>query len=661
MQHYLMAIVVIVVGGLTAWFTGRLRPLSAAAGMVSCVVGAVMAFVPVVQTLIYGIDAGLYQLNLPLGLATLRLDHVSAFFSLPVLILGAISAVYAAAINYHDRNESGSYWFFYNLLFATMLLLVVSANAAVFLMAWEIMSVAAFFLIIHRDEIASARMAGWRFLVASHIGTAALFLLFAMLSAGSGSFEFASFTAAKIPSGSASVIFFLALFGFGVKVGMLALHVWLPDSYTYADAHVSALLSGAMSKMGFYGLVRVMMFLADYQSAWGWALLTAGLLTGVYALIMALAQQDMKKVIAYSSMENAGIILMGLGCGVLAGVWKQPVLAFAAFAGAFLHIFNHSVCKGLLFLGSGAIYYGVGTRKLELMGGLARKMPFTAVTFGIGAAAIAGLPPFNNFYSEFMIFLAGLQAAKAGSAAALLLSGTILAGLGLIGGLAMACFARTFGLFFLGASRNEKRNAPEEVNTFVKIPLGILVFIIFASSLAAPWLLYPVGKVVAAIGAPAGLVFSAADVLVVAGPVRSIMGFSLCLILLAVSGWLLKCRFFSAGDVYGRCTWDCGFAAPDARIQYTSSSFSQPVVEVFSSVARPFRHGEPVSGLFPQKASFRTETQDSLLRYLHFPLFGLINRGMVPLRKLQHGRLHLYICYIAIVLLVLLLWKVVAA
>lgn len=656
-----MAILVIVVGGFIAWVTGRLKPLAATAGALSCVVGGIMAFIPVVRSLIYSVDAGVYSLNLPLGVASLRLDNLSAFFSLPVLILGAISAVYAAAINFHDRNDSGSFWFFYNLLFGTMLLLIVSANAVIFLMAWEIMSVAAFFLIVHRDEIASARMAGWRFFVASHIGTAALFVLFALLSASSGSFEFSSFVTMPVTYGSASVIFFLALFGFGVKVGMLALHVWLPDAYTYADAHVSAVLSGAMSKMGFYGLVRVMMFLSSYQSIWGWVLLVGGLLTGVYALIMALAQQDMKKVIAYSSMENAGIILMGFGCGVLASVWKQPTLAFAAFAGSLLHILNHAVCKGLLFLGSGAVYYGIGTRKLELMGGLARHMPFTAVAFGVGAAAIAGLPPFNSFFSEFLIFLAGLQAAKIGTSSSLLLAGFLLAGLGLIGGLAMTCFARTFGLVFLGASRNEKKSEPRKVQMLVKIALAILVFLIFAIAATAPWLLYPVGKVVAMIGASSGLFFSPDDVLAVAGPIRSIMGFSLCLILLVVLGWLLRYKFFSSGDVYDRCTWDCGFAAPDARIQYTSSSFSQPAIEVFSSVARPFRHGEEVNGLFPQRASFRTETSDALLRYLHFPFFGLIDRFMVPLRKLQHGRLHLYICYIAIVLLALLLWKVVAA
>ncbi len=661
MQHYLMAILIISGGGALAWLTGRLRALSAIVGALSCLTGGGMAFVAVIRSLFMGQSTESYLLNLPLGQATLQLDQVSAFFSLPVIFLGSLAAIYAAATFHHDKYEGGGYWFFYNLLLASMLTLLASGNAVLFLMAWEIMSVAAFFLITHRDEIASARNAGWRFFVASHVGTAGLFILFALLSAGAGSFEFSRFASTPITYGSASIIFFLALFGFGVKVGLLPLHVWLPDSYTFADAHVSAILSGAMSKMGFYGLIRVMMFLPVMEESWGWAMAIGGLLTGIFAMVTALAQHDLKKVISYSSMENAGIILMALGCAVLANIWKQPAMAFAALAGALMHILNHATCKGLLFLGSGAVYFGTGTRKLEAMGGLAKSMPYTAFAFGIGSAAIAGLPPFNNFVSEFLIFLAGLKAATVGSSSALLLAGIILTGLGLIGGLAVACFARTFGLVFLGASRSDKKTEPQEILPMVRLPLAIMVFTIFAASLLSPWLLLPVARVAADIGAASGLIFSPADVLVSAMPLQAISVFSLALLVLVAGGWLLRKKFFSKGDVDERGTWDCGFASPDARIQYTSSSFSQPTSEVFSSIVRPYRHGEKVNGLFPQHASFRTDAPDSLLRYLFIPLFGFIDRMMVPLRALQHGRLHLYICYVAIVLLALLIWKVVAA
>jgi formate hydrogenlyase subunit 3/multisubunit Na+/H+ antiporter MnhD subunit len=660
MQHYLIAIVLIFCSGILAFLTGRRKWLASVAGSGGCIIGAAVFATDAVSVLSGNLVAD-SLLVFPLGIATLRLDALSAFFSLPVLLVCSVAAFYAAAVSRHEKQDLGGFWFFFNLLFAAMLLLIVSANAFTFLSAWEVMSVAAFFLITHRDEIFTARSAGWKFLVASHIGTAGLFILFAVLANNAGSLEFADFSNAALPAGTGTIIFFLGLFGFGVKGGLLPLHVWLPDSYTYSDAHVSAVLSGAMSKMGFYGLIRVIMFLPATEETWGWTLAVGGLITGIFALITGMAQLDLKKVIAYSSMENAGIILVALGAGVLAMTWKQPVIVFAAFAGALLHVLNHAVCKGLLFLGSGSIYWGIGTRKLEAMGGLAGKMPFTALTFGIASAAIAGLPPFNSFISEFVIFTAGLEAATIKSSSALVLSAIIMVGLALIGGLAAACFARTFGLVFLGASRSEKKHEPEEVHGLVKIPMLVLLVAIVCLAFGSPWLINTVARVAGCVCAPAGFDFSAGnEAAALAEPLKVIAAISLALVLLVIGGWLVRRRFFSAGDENERCTWDCGFAAPDARIQYTSSSFSQPLVETFSAVIRPYRHGEKVSGLFPQHASFRTDSPDSLLRYWFTPLFGLVDRILLPLRALQHGRLHLYICYVAITLLFLLIWKVVS-
>lgn len=660
MQNYLLAILLIFSGGIFAFLTGRNRLISSLTGAIACIAGSGLALWKALSTLLGGMDSGSFLLNLPLGSATLKLDVVSAFFVLPVVLIGSLSALHFAAVSRHEKLDVGSAWFFFNLLVASMLLLLCSANAVMFLMAWEIMSVAAFFLIIYRDEIATARSAGWRFLVASHIGTAGLFLLFAILASGAGSLEFSQFLSANLNPSMASAIFFLALFGFGVKVGLFPLHVWLPDSYTFADAHVSAILSAAMSKMGFYGLIRVLMFLPVYSESWGWVLLLSGLLTGLFALIIGLAQLDLKRVIAYSSMENAGIILMALGAAVLAVVWQQPLIAFLAFTGALMHIFNHSVCKGLLFFGSGAIFWGMGTRKLELMGGLARKMPFTAVAFGLASAAIAGLPPFNGFVSEFVIFLAGLKSAATGNTPALFLSAILITGLALIGGLAAACFARTFGLVFLGASRHEKNHEPKEVSALVKLPMVLLLIVLLVSPVVAPWFIGSVASVVAGITAPAGMTFaSGEEIKYLINSLQMVAGFSFCLLILAVGSWQIRIRFFNRGDVDDRLTWDCGYASPDARMQYTSSSFAQPITEMFSAIVRPFRQGEKVSGLFPEHASFKTESIDSIFRYLFVPLFGLIDRILLPLRAFQHGRLHLYICYIAVTLLSLLIWKVV--
>ena len=660
MQQYLIAIALIMAGGILALITRKSRAVSTVVGVGSAVIGSIIAVIPVAKVLFYSSVFPILVLDLPLGEATLRLDVVSAFFALPVIILVPLTAMFSGAVARHEKYSADGYWFFLNTLAAAMLLLLVAANAMVFLLAWEIMSVAAFFLITHRDEIATARSAGWRFLVASHIGTAALMLLFVLLGARSGSLEFSQFATAHLTDGLDSVAFFLALFGFGVKVGLLPLHVWMPDSYTFADAPISAILSGAMSKMGFYGLLRILMLLPSPAASWGWVLVVGGLLTGVYAMISALAQSDLKKVIAYSSMENAGIILMALGCSVLAMNWKQPVIAGAAMVGALLHILNHSVCKGLLFFGSGAIYWGTGTRKLEMMGGLAHKMPFTATCFAFASAAIAGLPPFNNFISEFIIFIAGLRAATLNNPSALLLAAIILGGLALIGGLAVATFARTFGLVFLGAPRHDKRHEINETAPLVRVPFVILLVLIGVLTIASPWLIKPLLMVAETLMAhQTG--FATADLqgVLLHQPVAMVVQFSLTLLILVVLGWQIRRLFFSKGDRSDRLTWDCGYAEPDARMQYTSSSFSQSIVDMFSAIIRPYKHGENVSGLFPQHASFRTDTPDSLLRYWFLPLFSLVDRVLLPLRALQHGRLHLYIGYVAITLLILLLWKVV--
>lgn len=661
MQQFLIAIALITTGGILAFLTRKNRDVSTIVGAGSAIIGSLIAIGPVARLLFGSVELPPLLLSLPLGQATLRLDAVSAFFSLPVLALFPAVAAFNAVVSRHERHTHDNCWLFLNGLVAAMLLLLVSANAVVFLLAWELMSVAAFFLISWRDEIASARNAAWQFLIASHIGTAALMLFFALLSAQSGSLEFARFAAMYMPAGLETVAFLLAVFGFGVKVGLLPLHVWLPDSYTFSDAPVSAILSGAMSKMGFYGLLRALMLLPLPRDSWGWLLVVGGLLTGVFAMIMALAQSDIKKVVSYSSMENAGIILMAIGCSLLAMSWKQPEIAGLAMAGALLHILNHAVCKGLLFMGTGAVYWGTGTRRLELMGGLAGKMPFTAVCFALASTAIAGLPPFNNFISEFIIFVAGLKIATSTDPQALLLAAVILGGLALIGGLAAATFARTFGLVFLGAARHDKKHEIQDISPTLRLPFIFLLVCMGALVVGAPWLLKVLMQVswlimarqtgFARVDMPEALLWQ---------PVSLVVTFSLALIILVIIGWQLRSRFFSAGDRSDRLTWDCGYAAPDARMQYTSSSFSQTIVDIFSALIRPYKHGEKVAGLFPQHASFRSDAPDSLQRYLFTPLFGLVERILLPLRGLQHGRLHLYICYVAITLLVLLVWKVVA-
>lgn len=659
MQLFLCAIIVVFIGGFLAFILGKWRQASNFFGALSCLAAAVLTLKPLYAVLIAQQTLDPISFPLPLSQATIALDAVSAFFALPVVVLGSISALFAAATS-NPRNEQypGAYWFFYNLLMAGMLTLLCSSNAVLFIMAWEIMSVAAFFLIAHRDEHNTTRNAAWRFLIASHIGTAAIFFLFAILANASGGYEFSNFVNAPLAASLPSVVFFLALFGFGVKVGLFPLHVWLPDSYTFAESHVSAVLSGAMSKMGFYGLIRVFMFLPTHLESWGWTLLLGGVVTGVFAMVMALTQLDLKKVISYSSMENAGIIMIALGAGLLANLWDNPLIALAAFMGAFLHVLNHAVCKGLLFLCAGSVYFAIGTRKLEQMGGIAKAMPFTATLFGIGSVAIAGLPPFNSFVSEILIFLAGLKAATLTTPKALLLATVVLMGLGLIGGLAVACFARLFGLTFLGAQRSNRQLNLKNLKPTVNFALLTLAILILAISLGAPTLLAHIYTVVSQVVAPTGKAFTPEHLQTLLLPIGTVTKISAYLIILICLLTLVKRKFFSKGEETS-LTWDCGFAAPNPRIQYTASSFAQPANEAFIAMNNYQVKGEPVAGLFPKKGSLKTYSDDFAEKSLFKPLFYLVNKYLILFRGLQHGKLHLYICYIAVTLLALLIWKVV--
>jgi hydrogenase-4 component B len=659
MQLFLYAIMVVFLGGFLAFILGKWRRTSNFFGAFSCLLAALLTLKPLYAVLIAQQTLDPISFALPLSQATITLDSVSAFFALPVVVLGSISAFFAAATS-NPRNEQypGAYWFFYNLLMAGMLTLLCTSNAVLFIMAWEIMSVAAFFLIAHRDEHNTTRNAAWRFLIASHIGTAAIFFLFAILSTASGSYDFAAFANAPLATSLPSVVFFLALFGFGVKVGIFPLHIWLPESYTFAESHVSAVLSGAMSKMGFYGLIRVMMFLPNHLESWGWALLLGGVVTGIFAMAMALTQIDLKKVISYSSMENAGIIMIALGAGLLANLWGAPIIALAAFIGAFLHVLNHAVCKGLLFLCAGSVYFATGTRNIEQMGGIAKAMPFTATLFGIGSMAIAGLPPFNSFISEILIFLAGLKAATLTEPKALLMATVVLMGLGLIGGLAVACFARLFGLTFLGAQRSNRQLNLKSIKPLVNFALFTLALMILAIALAAPTLLTPIYRVVVQVVAPTGSSFTLEHLQTLMGPIKTVSTISAYLIILTCLLTLVKRKFFSKGEETS-LTWDCGFLAPTPRIQYTASSFAQPANEAFIAMNNYQVKGEPVAGLFPKKGSLKTHSEDFAEKSLFQPMFYGVNKYLIMFRGLQHGKLHLYVCYIAVTLLVLLLWKVV--
>ena len=379
------------------------------------------------------------------------LDPLSAFFLLCVFLVSGLAALYGSSYlrTYIGKRRLAPPLMFFNLLVATMALLVVARDGVLFLIAWEMMSIASFFLVTYEGEREDVRRAGMTYLMAAHLGAVFLFILFGLLSRAAGSFDFDSF--ARVGAAGSELInvcFLLALVGFGTKAGFWPFHIWLPDAHPAAPSHVSAVMSGVMIKMGIYGLLRVIGFLGSPPPWWGVTLLVIGAVSGVAGVLHALAQHDLKRLLAYSSVENIGIIALGIGIGLLGQSHGEPALAFIGYAGSLFHVLNHGLFKGMLFQAAGSVLHATGTRDLESLGGLSRRMPVTSLMFLIGSVAICGLPPLNGFVSEWLIYVGAFRASGALPTVWAVTSISVVPALALIGGLAAACFVKRSASLF---------------------------------------------------------------------------------------------------------------------------------------------------------------------------------------------------------------------
>jgi formate hydrogenlyase subunit 3/multisubunit Na+/H+ antiporter MnhD subunit len=611
MTLFLCALGILVLSGLVR----RVGPFGA-------VIGCVLGLVAPIDALVSQVPVSLRRpWSVPYGEFHVEIDGLSAFFLVPIFLISGLAALYGS--EYLARPKRWT-WFFYNVLVASMAVVVVARNSVLFLVAWEVMALASFFLVTYEDDKEHVRAAGWTYLVATHLGTAFLLVMF-ILEEGNAP--------------NPNLVFLLALVGFGTKAGFMPLHVWLPEAHPAAPSHVSAVMSGVMIKTGIYGLMRVLLKLGSPPAWWGWVLIGIGATSGVLGVLFALAQHDLKRLLAYHSVENIGIIALGLGVGLLGVTYGEPTLQAVGFGGALLHVLNHALFKGLLFLGAGAVLHATGTREMDHLGGLGKRMPWTAAAFLVGAVAISGLPPLNGFVSEFLIYFGAYRGTTTGVGPAGVL---VIGSLALIGGLATACFTKVFGVVFLGEPRSHHHEA-HEVGWAMRMPMVLLAVLCLAIGLGAPWLLefLPVRRDVDAAAGPllvvtlAGLVFG-----------------SLVLFLVALRRGLLSKR-----TVAQTVTWDCGYAHPSARMQYTSSSFAQPLTDLFGSALQTEKKLETPEGYFPSTATFATETPDVFREKLFRPVFDRVGWFSLKLRWFQHGRVQLYILYIVLTLLLLLAWK----
>lgn len=661
MWLFIAGLALLLAGALLALVVQGAPRLSSLLGVCGAVSGSLLSLAGAAGVLCSGRAAALdAPWPIPLGSFSLGIDPLSAAFIVPIGLVVAVAAIYGRPYMHgsYQPSKIGLSWFFFNLLAAAMLLVVAARNGLLFLVAWECMSLASFFLVLTDHERDSARHAGWVYLAAMHLGTAALLVLFLLLGRTSGTLDFDRFVCQP---GLAGALFVLAVAGFGTKAGLIPLHVWLPEAHPAAPSHVSAVMSGVMIKTGIYGLVRTITFLPELPGWCGWMLLALGAASGILGVLFALAQHDLKKLLAYHSVENIGIITLGLGVGLLGLAHQIPVMVFLGFAGALLHVLNHALFKGLLFLGAGAIQHGTGIRDLDRLGGLLKKMPATGGAFLVGACAICGLPPLNGFVSELLIYLGVLlgiaDPGRSGALAWGLLCVLVFGSLALVGGLASACFTKAFGCVFLGEPRSDAARQGHEVGLAMRVAMLVLAGACIGVALAAPLLpsVYrrPVEALVPAdlLGAMPGVVSQSGAVLLI------VCGAFWALILLAGLLALARRRLLAGRQVDRGPTWGCGYAAPTPRMQYTAASYASPLLVLFRMFVRPRIDLSPPQGLFPKHARYESETGDAFSDYLFRPAFLAVVWMASKVRRFQNGRLQLYVLYIALTILVLLIWK----
>lgn len=659
MATLLIALALLLLGGVAAISLRTRAVVAQRLGQAGAVLGSLVGLAAATAVLCGSGPAGLAaSWSMPGGAIHLAIDHLSAYFLLPVFGLSALTGLYGRAYlsGRDDASAAAGSWFHLNLLTAAMALVVVARDGLLFLLAWEIMALAPFFLVVLDDRREAARHAAWIYLAATHLGTAFLLVMFVLLGERAGTSDFAGYAGALGAHPElASPMFLLALIGFGTKAGIVPAHVWLPEAHPAAPSHASALMSGAMIKIGIYGLLRMLTMLGAPPAWWGWTLLAAGAASGVLGVLYALAQHDLKRLLAYHSVENIGIILLGIGVGVLGVAYGVPELAALGFAAGLLHVLNHSIFKGLLFLGAGAVQHAVHTVELEELGGLLKRMPWTGTTFLIGSAAIIGLPPLNGFVSEFLLVYSGYAGLVQPGPSVAVAGLVTLVAIGLIGGLAAACFAKAFGVVFLGRPRSEEAGHAHEAMRPMLASTALLALLCIAVGVAAPVVVPALTAVVAdASGLPAP------EVSAVLSPLsRALAGATVlfaALALLAVLIWITRTRRLAAAGVRRAAVWGCGFQRPTPRMQYTASSFAQPVVTQFRLLIANRETLVAPSGYFPAASSYTGDSGDPFLRLLFAPTFRWFGRLARRLNVFQHGHLHLYVLYIAATLIALLAW-----
>ena len=598
--------------------------------------------------------------NFILGDIPLRIDALSAWMILIINFTVLTGVLYGVKYLEHYKDKVNNTVLHLSLIVVfhfSMLFVCIVQNFLAFLIVWEIMAISSFLLVIFEYWNKETIRAGINYLIQSHIGV--LFLTVAYIwvitATGSKDFNAIQIFSQQVPSALSVTFFVLIFIGFGFKAGFIPFHTWLPYAHPSAPSHISGMMSGVIIKLGIYGILRVILLLKSDFVVIGVIILIVSMFSGLYGVMLAIVQHNLKKLLAYHSIENIGIIGIGIGLGTLGLGLKNDFLAITGFAGGLLHILNHSLFKSLLFYGAGSVYQQTHTLNIEKLGGLVKRMPKTTALFLIAAVAICGLPPFNGFISEFLIYSGLFSGLKSFNFSLSLFMLSAIVSLVLIGGLAILCFTKVFGTVFLGAERSKYEVEPHEVSDKMIFPQYLIAAMIIGIGIFPQVFLMSLRQTIS-LFVPTisttsySIYFNQINILANIGLTGGLI-LLLVFILYSVKKWSEKKKIISVEP-----TWGCGYVAPNERMQYTASSFVKNYVHLIEPILSIKKSDVVIQDVFPSPQKYDSSTYDKIEYYVIDKNVKLIKKLLYRFDFLQNGKIQYYILYGLIFIILIILY-----
>ena len=642
MEYFLLAIGILLTGAFFALIVKEQFKIKIST--IFALMGAGTAMFPAIWSLVTGYALE-YTINFSamFGDIHLVLDPLSAIFIVVISLMSFIGFVYANGYMKPYLNKGmdiSLHCFFLLLLLASMLGVTVVQNGLFFLVVWEIMSISSFFLVIFEGEKKDVLSAGIKYLIYMHLSVIFLTAMVVLLTNKAGNFDFIEY--AKILQQNphiANIAFVLGFIGFGIKSGFVPFHNWLPDAHPAAPTHVSGIMSGVMIKTGIYGILRLILMIGTPSRIVSYGVLAVAVVSALYGVIYAITQHDIKRLLAYHSIENIGIIGIGIGIGMLGLSYGNPIVAMLGFTGGIMHVLNHSIFKELLFFASGSTYLKTHTRNIELLGGLIKPMPYTALMFIIGSAAICGMPPFNGFISEFLIYAGMIQGLPAPEVSLFITLVITIAALGMVGTMAILCFTKAAGIIFLGEPRSDaSKEVESDVSSVMLLPMGILAILTFFIGI------FPQCFVTAALVPVTQLVLNNNKLMIVHSIVdltSSISWFVLAFIAAIVLVYIIRNIINKRYEEH--TTWGCGYDKPTSRMQYTASSYASPFILTLKPLFKRVSHIKKPKEFFPKEAYYEQEIEDIEEAYIVKPILKWDEKILTKFERIQNGNIQQYI------------------